>query len=148
MYGAGKMSLRYGDMLITAYKTKHSGENFHYIPHYSFLIKNTGSEESVFIAGDAVFDPELAEKVRADCGAGRGPMTFVTAYQLIEPTSRAFLEKLAPERLFLIHQPAAGSEAGRSLTAIADYIRKYPPKGIRVEEPEPMSWIELSDAGD
>ncbi len=137
-----KVTLGGGDFEITAYKTLHSGENFRYIPHYSFLLNNTKEGEAFFVSGDALFDPEMAARIKEDCGRSAGRLTaFVTAYQLIEAPSKAFLTKLAPARLVLIHQPPEGGEVSESFTSIMDYIRKSPPGGIRAEEPDPMSWI-------
>ena len=131
-----------GDFAVTAYSTRHSGTEGEACSHYSFLVRGRQTGETFFVSGDAVFDPELAETVRADAGDADGPAVFVTAYQLIEKPSRAFLEALAPRKVYLIHQPAAGSEVSRSLTAITDYVRRYPPEGIRIEEPAPMHWIQ------
>ena len=113
--------------------------NFAYVPHRSYLLQTQEGDESFFVSGDAVFDPQMAESVRAEC-AGKVAV-FVTAYQLIEKPSREFLEALSPDRIILIHQPREEDPASASVSTLAQIGIKDPPGGILVETPEPMSWI-------
>ena len=59
---------RYRDFNIIAYKTKHSGSKRMDVPHYSLLLKNTGSDEVFFVAGDAVLEIHADEALKpGDC---------------------------------------------------------------------------------
>ena len=131
-----------GDFAVTAYSTRHSGTEGEACSHYSFLLRGRQTGETFFISGDAVFDPALTDEVKKDtAGSVNGTMAFVTAYQLIEQPSRDFLTRLAPARLVLIHQPQEDDPASRIVGGLMEFARKYPPSGIRIEEPEPMNWI-------
>ena len=108
----------------------------------SYLLRSRENGETFFVSGDAVFDPAMADKVRKECeGSPNGTYVFVTAYQLIEEPSRAFLSALAPSEIYLIHQPQPDDEASESVEGIKDIGVKNPPGGITVLEPKPMSWL-------
>ena len=144
MSSPGIIQIDCGELKVTAYKTLHSGENFRYIPHYSFLVRNDDAGEAFFIAGDAALNRSLVPLIRKDCaGRSLSMIAFVTAYQLIEPESREFFEELEPACFVLIHQPPEDSEAGKTLTGILKYVRRYPPADIRIVEPEPMHQIRI-----
>ena len=132
----------YGDFNIIAYKTKHSGPKRMAVPHYSLLLKNTGSGEVFFVAGDAVLEPELADKIRKQTeGCTNGLYAFVMAYQLAERKSKAFIDKLSPARIFLIHQPGPEDGAYSKVLRIKSFGVRETPGGVIVEEPVPMNWI-------
>lgn len=131
-----------GDFAVTAYSTRHSGTEGEACSHYSFMLRGRQTGETFFISGDAVFDPALADEVKKDTtGSTNGTMAFVTTYQLIEQPSRDFLTRLGPARLVLIHQPQEGDPASQIVGDLMAFARKYPPSGIRIEEPAPMNWI-------
>ncbi len=133
---------RYRDFNIIAYKTKHSGPKRMIVPHYSLLLKNTGSGEAFFVAGDAVLEPELADRIYGQIeGCTNGLYAFVMAYQLAERKSKAFIYRLSPARIFLIHQPQPEDGAYNKVSRIKSFAVNNTPGGTTVEEPEPMSWI-------
>lgn len=132
-----------GEFLVTAYDTRHSGEEGNAIPHGSFLLQNTVSNEAFFIAGDALLEPELAARIRKECDT---PITaFVMIYQLAESKSRAFLEALLPSELFLIHQPQPGDAAFDRVAELTRFCLKQLPRDLQVRQPEPMSWIDRNE---
>lgn len=132
----------YRDFNIIAYKTKHSGSKRMDVPHYSLLLKNTGSDEVFFVAGDAVLEPKLADRIHRQIErCSNGLYAFVMAYQLAERKSKAFIDILSPARIFLIHQPRPDDEAYSKVSRIKSFAVSETPGGTVIEEPEPMSWI-------
>ena len=112
------------------------------VPHYSLLLKNTGSGEVFFVAGDAVLEPELADRIHRQIeGCSNGLYAFVMAYQLAERKSKAFIYRLSPARIFLIHQPRTDDEAYSKVSRIKSFAVSETPGGTVIEEPEQMSWI-------
>ena len=131
-----------GDMSITAYRTKHSGPRTLNVPHYSLLLQNEAAGESFLIAGDAVLEPELAERInQALKSSTNGVCAFVMAYQLAERKSKASMAALSPSRIFLIHQPGPEDDAYGKVSRIKSFAIRETSSGALVEEPEQMSWI-------
>ena len=135
-------TFRIGDLRVFAYPTVHSGEPFCEDPHRSFLIRNESSGEAFLISGDAVFSPWLAGAVKENAG-GPGTVTaaFINIYHLIEEPSRAFLLRLAPERLFLYHRPLPEDDTYNYLVMIRSELSRHPLPGYDIIQPEQMSRI-------
>lgn len=131
-----------GDFRIFAYPTIHSGNPFRGEPHRSFLIQNQISGESFLVSGDAVFSPELADTVKENAG-GPGSVTaaFINVYHLIEESSRAFLLRLAPERLYLYHRPLPDEDPFHYQLMIRTELKRDPLPGYDIIQPEQMHWI-------
>ncbi len=138
----GGCAFRIGDLQISAYVTKHSGAAYKDIPHRSFLIRCEESGGSVFIAGDAVFSPDLAGIIKENAGnGGTVHAAFINVYQLLEEPSREFLLALAPERLLLYHRPLPGDDTSHYSHLIRYALRHKPLNGYTIELPEIMSRI-------
>ena len=134
-----------GEFQIFAYPTMHSGEIYKEVPHRSFLIRNTSGNEAVFIAGDAIFDPALAEKIQKEVawatGRPRMAAAFIDIFQLIERPSIDFLKELDPERLFLYHRPEKKDDRFSYLPLIRSTLRNSPLPDRMIEIPEHMTAV-------
>ncbi len=140
----GGEEFRIGDFRIFAYQTDHSGKVFADEVHYSFLIRDEWSGEQIFVGGDAVFSPELAERVTEDAGgAGTVDAAVLMIYQLIEKPSIAFLTRLAPKRLLMYHHPLKEDPAYQDLKEIYRYLERNPLSEQKVEYLEHMKWVKI-----
>lgn len=107
---AEKISIEYNVDLITmkdyqiySFLTVHDGKMFADYPHRSYLIQSEA--DRIWISGDAIFDQELAKKVRRICGAGEICGAFVNVYQIENMKGIHFLETLKPQNIYLYHLP-------------------------------------------
>lgn len=91
------------DYIIYAFPTEHDGKAYAGVPHYSYLIRS--GVQSLWVSGDAVLTPDLADKVREVCPDEQILAAFVMVYQLGSRTGREFLRKLSPENIYLYHLP-------------------------------------------
>ncbi len=141
----GGCGFRIGDFRIFAYVSIHSGEPFREESHRSFLIRNEVTGEQIFIGGDAVFSPELADTVTKNAGGpGAVDGAFIMIYQLMEKPSKEFLTRLAPKRLLLYHRPLEEDDRYVYLTMIRRVLDKDPLPGRAIEQPGHMEWVEIS----
>ena len=131
---------RIGDFFVRGYRTDHSGKPFQKEPHLSLLITEESTGENVFIAGDAIFYPEQAEKILED--VERVDMAFTMIYQLIEESSVRFLNTLKPERVLLYHRPKPEEDRNGLLGFVKHVLRHNPLEDRAIEVPEPHTWIE------
>lgn len=95
--------IRIHDYTIYAFTTKHDGEPFAGVPHCSYLIQSCG--QTLWISGDAVLEPLLADQVEEICGDSRIDAAFVMVYQIGSRAGKEFLEKLSPRNSYLYHLP-------------------------------------------
>lgn len=130
---------RVGDFRICAYKTRHSGNEFLDVAHTSLLLRSGINEETIFVAGDALFVSEEADEILAD--AGHIDKAFVNLYHLIEQSSIEFLLRLKPGRVLLYHRPLPEDDVYHYGQMIRQALRKDPLPGYVIEQPEHMSWI-------
>lgn len=91
------------DYRICAFATRHDGEAYAGVPHRSFLIQS--GKQRIWISGDALLEPELAEPVNRIVGKEKIDAAFVMMYQIGNRQGKEFLRKLAPEQRFLYHLP-------------------------------------------
>ena len=140
-----------GDFDVFAYRTHHSGEDYKDEPHVSLLFRNRQADEWIFVGGDAVFDPALADVIAADMHSANGDeadgsvsdvaAAFVIILQLHEKTSKEFLRKLDPERILLYHRPDPENKENDFQWLIDMAFQKSPLPGFVIEKPETMDWI-------
>ena len=131
-----------GDFSVTACKTRHSGSRTLDVPHYSILLCNESAGEAFLVAGDAVLEPSLADRILCETSEmTAGVCAFVMAYQLAERKSKAFIEALSPSRIFLIHQPGPADGEYDKVARIKSFGIRQTTAGVIVEEPAPMNWI-------
>ena len=145
----GDCSFRIGEFRIAAYITVHSADVFKDDPHRSFLIENEETGENVFISGDALFSPDLADTIKENTDGRSIGAAFINVFHLIEEPSREFLLRLAPERLFLYHYPDPEDDTFHYLSMIRTTLRRDPLPGHTVERLGHMQWVNLdsSEAG-
>lgn len=145
----GGCSFRIGNFRSTAYITVHSADVFKDDPHRSFLIEDEDTGETIFVSGDALFSPDLADTIKENTGGRPIETAFINVFHLIEEPSREFLLRLAPERLFLYHYPDPEDDTFHYLSMIRTTLRRDPLPGYTVGRPGHMQWVSLdsSEAG-
>lgn len=128
-----------GDFQIYAVRTLHDGNAaLQAAPHVSFIINTP--EESFFLAGDATFREGEADKINSlslHLIAG----AFINPYQTLLGENKAFLKKLDPERLFLIHRPLPEDDKFDIYRVFTLAKKHYPAYLPRLEEPKFDTWV-------
>ena len=125
--------------VLYAKNTVHDGAEFARDPHQSLLLEI--GEERFFIAGDAKFLPQEAELFLKLSG-GNITAGFFNLYQFWSPESVAFMQALAPERLFLNHMPVKEDDPFGYHRLSRQIIRRLPPELGRPELLENMAWVD------
>ena len=94
--------LYFGEFLLTTFSTIHDGVPFANQPHRSFCLQTEGQQYN--ICGAAILNSSLAKQMLAFC-SDKTDAVFVNVYQLASEGGLAFLNTMAPERIFLYHLP-------------------------------------------
>lgn len=99
----GIFQIRMRNYIIYSFSTEHDGKAYTEEPHCSYLIQS--GEQYLWVSGDAVLKPALADKVRSISSDGRILAAFVMVYQPESRSGRDFLRKLSAENIYLYHLP-------------------------------------------
>lgn len=137
--GPGAWRFCVGEMQVVTLETVHDGAPFRNTPHRSLLLQAGG--ESLFVAGDALLDPSLAQRF-----AGVLPPSvtaaFVNVYQASSPQGLAFLRALRPRRIFLYHLPLEEDDTFRYRALARSTQNRFPADLPGLELLRPMEWID------
>lgn len=99
----GIWQIRMRDYIIYVFETKHDGKIYEEVPHYSYLVQAGG--QRLWVGGDAILMPALADKVKDLCASAGCYAAFVMVYQPGSRLGREFLRNLLPENIYLYHLP-------------------------------------------
>ena len=100
-HGIARMQME--DYEVYAFTTVHDGKAYEQVPHCSYLIH--GKNRWIWVSGDAILTPELADRIRTYTGQEKVWKSFVMVYQISSDSGKTFLKKLAPEQICLYHLP-------------------------------------------
>lgn len=135
----GVRKIRIRDYIINAFVTEHDGKAYTDVPHYSYLIQS--GEQRVWVSGDAVLTPLLADKVRNLCGSARCCAAFVMVYQPGSRLGRGFLRELQPESIYLYHMPYREDDGFHYYRIAEDVMKRCGREGIRIKRLHTDSFI-------
>jgi L-ascorbate metabolism protein UlaG (beta-lactamase superfamily) len=136
--GIGRLQIR--EYTIYVVTTEHDGKQYAGYPHVSYLICWEG--QSLWISGDALLVPELAERIRQVSGQTRVDAAFVMIYQAGSKEGRTFLEQLSPERIYLYHLPYAEEDPYHYHRTAGLVVEKCKRKNLSVTILQPDHFIE------
>lgn len=123
-----------------AFQVPHEGKAFSDVPHHALLILLDG--QCILMAGDGEFSPEIAHTMLEFCPCGVDAVC-VNPYQLISPSTRAFLSLLHPSSVLLSHLPFPQDDK-LGCYALADHaIAHYPAGFPPLTRLTPMSWFHI-----
>lgn len=126
----GVFLLRIRKYEIFAFSTVHDGAGFEHCPHCSYLIRWNG--QSLWVSGDALLEPALAEKVRRRNG-GKGPdAAFAMVYQVGRTQGERFLRALEPGKLWLYHLPYQEDDVYGYRRMAEDIVARCTRRGLEV----------------
>ena len=100
-HGIARMQIE--EYEIYAFTTVHDGKIYEDEPHCSYLIH--WKNRWIWVSGDAILVPELADRIRTYTGQDNVWKAFVMVYQISRKSGKAFLKNLAPEQIYLYHLP-------------------------------------------
>lgn len=129
------------DMELTAIPTVHEGAPFAEEPHNSLLVRTP--DAALFIAGDAVLDGALGERLLAGNGKKPFQALFINPMQLLSAGGKDFLAALPAEKVFVYHLPFPEDDV-----YLYGQTAKWTVKACAARFPNlkilaPMQWVEL-----
>lgn len=130
---------------IYAFTTVHDGKQYEQKPHCSYLIQ--WKNRWVWISGDAVLVPELADRIRTYTGQDGIWKAFVMVYQISSRSGKEFLKSLAPEQICLYHLPYPEDDKYHFRNLAEQKCRQCEAEGLPVEMVASDSFIDSEYRG-
>ena len=137
-HGIARMQIE--EYEVYAVTTVHDGKIYEDEPHCSYLIR--WKNRWIWVSGDAILVPELADRIRTYTGRDNVWKAFVMVYQISSESGKAFLKKLAPEQICLYHLPYPEDDRYHFCNLAEQKRRQCKAEGLPVKMIESDSFID------